>query len=112
MPHGGTLEMLRVVGRDEDIARTVPFMSDVSFFLQESQHTPDRRVTRLIGEVGKDFGGGRTLSPDEDVHYLSFATTQLRERLGHIYGIVLVCQHGAHTLASVALAVKQFFRAR
>ena len=90
MPYSGALQILGVVSRNEDVSRTVPFVPYVPLFLQQSQHAADRRVTRLIGKVGQDFGRRRTLSADEDVHDLAFAATQLCERLDHIYGIVLV----------------------
>src|SRR5690242_6343630 len=79
-------------------------MSDVAFLLEEPQHATDRRIARLIWKVGEDIRGSRTFATHQDVHDLSLAATELGEWLDHM---MLVGQHGAHTLAPVLWRVKR-----
>src|SRR3954454_10177631 len=102
-----TLRVIAPDGRNVDVARTVLFVPDVSFFLENPKHCADGRVARRIGQRRLDVSRSRMPSGVEDVNNLTLPAAEVAMRsFGHLSApTARPCAPGCVTSASQQLRV-------
>ena len=77
MPQGRPLGVVAGDGRQVDVARAVLFVTDMAFFLENPQQSPDRGVARRFRQLGLDLGRRGLAALIKDVEDLPLPAAQI-----------------------------------